>query len=62
VTVYVLGLLQHVYMCVFIPNCVFCSEFMIRCRRWVVCSEFVIHCRNYVVYSKLAFAIELCVL
>jgi len=47
VTVYMLGLLQHVW-CVFMPKCVLCSEIVIRCRNCVGC-------------SKLAFAAELCV-
>jgi hypothetical protein len=36
-------------MCVFMPKYVFCSEFVIRCRSWVVCSE-------------LAFVAKLCIL
>ena len=38
VTVYMLGLLQHVW-CVFMPKCVLCSEIVIRCRNCVGCSE-----------------------
>jgi len=38
VTVYMLGLLQHVW-CVFMPKCVLCSETVIRCRNYVGCSE-----------------------
>jgi hypothetical protein len=38
VTVYMLGLLQHVW-CVFMPKCVFCSEIVIRCRNCIDCSE-----------------------
>jgi len=41
-TMYMLVLLQHVW-CVFMPKCVLCSEFVIRCR-------------NCVGYSELAFA------
>jgi hypothetical protein len=44
VTVYMLGLLQHVW-CVFMPKCVLCSEIVIRCRNCVGCNE-------------LAFAVE----
>jgi hypothetical protein len=44
VTVYMLGLLQHVW-CVFMP-------------KYVLCSEIVIRCRNCVGCSKLAFAAE----
>jgi len=38
VTVYMLGLLQHVW-CVFMPNCVLCSETLIHYRNCVSCSE-----------------------
>jgi hypothetical protein len=38
VTVYMLGLLQHVW-CVFMPNCVLCSETLIHCRNGVSCNE-----------------------
>ena len=44
VTVYMLGLLQHVW-CVFMPKCVLYSEILIRCQ-------------NYVGYNELAFAVE----
>jgi hypothetical protein len=47
VTVYMLGLLQHVW-CVFMTKCVLCSEISICCRNWVSCSELV-------------FAVELCI-
>jgi hypothetical protein len=36
VTVYMLGLLQHVW-CVFMPKYVLCSEIVIRCRNCVGC-------------------------
>jgi hypothetical protein len=29
-----------------LPKCVFCSEFVIRCRSLVVCSGILIRCRN----------------
>jgi hypothetical protein len=73
VTVYLLGLLQHVW-CVFMPKCELGSEFAIRYRNWVFCSELVfaaewgvlqrivIRCRNWVVCSELAFPVEMCVL
>jgi hypothetical protein len=38
VTVYMLGLLQHVWY-VFMPKCVLCSKIVIRCRNCVSCSE-----------------------
>jgi hypothetical protein len=38
VTVYMLGLLQHVW-CVFMLKCVLSSEIVIRCRNCVGCSE-----------------------
>jgi len=38
VTVYMMGLLQHVW-CVFMPKCVLCSETVIRCRNCVGCNE-----------------------
>jgi len=38
VTVYMQGLLQHMW-CVFMPKCVLCSEIVIRCRNCVSCNE-----------------------
>jgi len=73
VTLYVLGLLQHVW-CAFMPKFVLGNEFAIRCRNWVfwgelvfsaewgVLQRIVICCRNWVVCSGLAFAAEMYVL
>jgi len=61
VTVYMLGLLQHVW-CVCMPKCELCSEIVIRCEtessNCVLRSEIVIHCQNCVGCRELPFAAE----